>query len=171
MSAALAEVVEFPERFELHALVTHVLRESDEPNPHHLAELVLEEIPPESLLDALRMTLPDYVRKAIHNQRGQVSHSEQTTTEPRRGRTISPKWEAIASVYAWRYPVAPGEWKLYVDFTADEVLRLVDEYKARAAENTAAADRHAKVVRLMKRRKATTVRDLGEESLKEIFNA
>jgi hypothetical protein len=164
MSAA--PVIPLPERIDFDSFAREFVRSSDEPNPHALAEALIEVLPAEVLGDALRRCLPLYTRELVRIERQRHPAPGPVVGGPSR----SPRWEQAAGVFAWRFATGPGEWKFYADFTRDEVLTLIEGYRTRAAENAAHAERHERIARLMQRNKARTVRDLGEEKVAEVFH-
>lgn len=154
--------------FSLSALVRAAL-ESDEPDPHRIAENVIASMSLADARMALAETLPNYVREIIRSQR----RGRAATAPP-----ASQRWGNVAELHAsgeltlLRVRVfALGQWKFLGDCTRDDVQAIADDRDAEAAANTAAADRFKRLRTAMGRKRAAVVSELPAAVLSEIFDA
>lgn len=168
MNTVLALVAEAME-FSLRARVRESL-ESDEPDPHRIAEVLLRELSPAEAAAALAATLPAYVRMVARGMRHAAEHSP--------GAMSSARWDSVAQLQEQgtltllRARVfASGAWKFLGDCTRDDVKDLAEQRTREAAELEAAADRFARLRTAMSRRKAAVVSELPTSVLEDIFNA
>lgn len=164
MSALPALEVE--QEFSLSSLVRAAL-ESDEADPHRIAEDLIAAMSLTDARIALAVTLPDYIRKSIARTR---QHGVPITS--------SKRWDNVAELHAsgeltlLRVRVfALGEWKFLGDCTRDDVQALADDRDAEAAANAAAAERFRRLLAAMKRGKAPVVSDVRPDLLRKIFDA
>lgn len=162
---ANARVFEFPESFDLDALVRRQVRASDTPDPRVIAAAVAESIPAAELRGVVARLLPDHVRVASGRVR-------QATLGGRRG---SGKWRAVAEsandIAIFRVPVCVnGTWKFLGDCSREDVKAAAADYRALAAANTARADAFDGLGRLMARRRVERVDALPASSVEEALS-
>lgn len=150
----------------LRSLVREALDNSDEADPHVIADSIASAMSlPEARL-ALRATLPALVREVIRTQR-------------HRGGAVPPgsaRWDNVAELQAsgeltlLRARVFCGEWKFLGDCTRADVDDVAARRATEAADLVAMAERFTNLSAAMKRKRAATVADLPGDVLSEIFN-
>lgn len=117
----------------LREIVLRLLRETDEPDPRVVADKVLQELTIYDFEDALRQTLPQYVRVMTHQDRPSVPKLVQRSRVVVDGRPEG--WSAwVESVQRGdlrktRWAVG-GSWKLLMEFNRADLEEI-----ARHAEN------------------------------------
>lgn len=167
MNAVLAPIVEAME-FSLRSRVREAL-EGDEPDPHIISEILLQELTPGEAAAALTATLPSYVRQIAREMRKSASHSSSTT---------STRWDNVAELQEQgtltllRARVfASGTWKFLGDCTRDDVTDIAEQRAQEAADLEEAAERFRKLRAVMGRKRAMIVSELPANALTEIFDA
>lgn len=136
----------------------------NEPDPARVAEKLLAALSDEEAHIVSAAALPDYVRHVLTRplQGGQ-------TFETPDGRRFASR--KVAAIVDWVeselnrsvYVAPAGEWKRLRDCTVDDVLALVASRRQKAAEVAAEADRHARLVKAMRKADAETVGDLARD--------
>jgi hypothetical protein len=167
MNAVLAPIVEAME-FSLRSRVRESL-EGDEPDPHKIAEILLQELTPSEAAAALAATLPSYVRLVAKEMRRSSVHSATTT---------STRWDNVAQLQSegtltlLRARVfASGAWKFLGDCTRDDVTDIAAQRTQEAVDLEATAKRFRQLREAMGRKRVSIVSQLPTNILTEIFDA
>jgi hypothetical protein len=151
--------------FSLRALVRNVLDETDLTSPDEIAEKVAASIPKDQLRAVLAMTLRDFVRVEMTRVRSAGQNDDKAQPRPANRsakvtaiRDAAPKW--------MRERVYVGTtWKLLAECTYDNLMFLVADRSALAAQNSAAADRYQKIADAVKRARVACVADLSKAAI------
>jgi hypothetical protein len=144
--------------------VLDALDETDLVDPREIADHLLRNMPPAQAVEALRETLPNFVRLVIKaNRFDRLDRSiPPSNTHVRYERSSrSPKW-----LRAREYV---NKWRMFGDLSVDDVSWLAEDRYHKAKELTVAGDRWTALHELMLRRNVTHVRDLDPNEVEEIF--
>lgn len=146
-----------PDDFNLYATIREHLDASDNPDPHVVAGLVADAVPARQRGAVLRQVLPDAVRHAIRSRRSQYVAElvEPPQSNGRRG-----MGEVFADPTRARVYVPGAGWKFEVACTADDCEAIAEDYRRRADQNAALADKWLKRAKQMRDTGAATLADL-----------
>lgn len=155
------------EPFDLRTLIREVAIHSDAADPKILAKEILTRIPDRHLHEALAVTLPDYVRVALHRGRPIPFPDEEDQPD---GQATSWKLRgARAYGRLLRQAVdVNGDgtgWKYLADCTLDDLTRVATLRRRQAEDLLATAGWYEKVARLLAEYDAATVSALPETVL------
>lgn len=147
--------------YDIRAAVQGALEQGYSADPNLIAEKVLGETPDRDLRAALAAVLPTYVSTRIGLFRRSL-----LTPEPK-SEPGKPRKSAVVSLLA---PVRAIEgWLFLKDCTPEDVLRLIEERRDRAAALSANADQFQHLYDVMVKRRVRVVGDLSEKDLTAVF--
>jgi len=153
------------EPFDLRATVRAALDASADADPHAVVAGLVADLPARHLRPALTQTLSSYVVQLATADRARALNGA-----PRTGEPGSPRWKATA--LALRQPIHTGDqWKHLRDCTRDDVLAGAAHRRRQADGLVDHAERLEKLAALMDERGATIAGDLGEDTVREVFES
>lgn len=147
----------------LRQIIVETLDESDSPDPHVVAEDVLNRIGPRDVRAALADLLADEVRRVIHQQRGTAPLPAPPESNGKRD-----LGEMARDPWRHRQWVPGSGWKFLGDLTADDCDAVADHYEVLAEANAAQARRWRTRARWLRTQEAVVLRDLGAEVLEAV---
>jgi hypothetical protein len=150
--------------FSLRALVRNVLDETDLTSPDEIAEKVAASIPKEQLRAVLALTLRDFVRIEMTRSRSAGQNDEKQPRPANRSAKVSAIRDAAPKWMRERVYVGTT-WKLLAECTYDNLMFLVADRSALAAQNQAAAERYQKIADAVKRARVACVADLSKAAI------
>ncbi len=149
--------------FDLRATVREVLDSTRIADPGLLADEVVRQIPKSAVADVLRITLREYVRVVI----GQERMKAPAAPTPQQQQTKATRINHWSRVLNRRECVAEGVWKLFADLTRDDLLALAEGRRQQAQQLAAKADHYDRMAKLVEQHHVERVGDLPEDVLRE----
>ncbi len=148
--------------FDLRATVREVLETTQIADPGLIADEVVRQIPKSAVGDVLRITLRDYVRVVILQERMKAP-----AAPPPQQQTKATRIHHWSRVLNRRECVAEGVWKLFADLTRDDLLALAEGRRQQAQQLAAKADHYDRMAKLVEQHHVERVGDLPEDVLRE----
>jgi len=159
--------------FDLETIVRAAIEQAESPDVPALAARLEQDIPQDRMAEALRETLPCYVRAQLSLYRTAMLRRHRAAAKERQR---SPKWERVAEATRSRWwhvsvPVRGGRTvsKWLGDCTVEEVRAVAAAYGQRASQQAAYEKRYSRLAEEMERRSAKLVKELPEAVIEEMF--
>jgi hypothetical protein len=147
------------------SVIKESLEASELSDPHQIADQIIEEIPPDSFPELVRLYLIGRTRELIRNQRNRITGHE----------THSERWESVRADHEsgaldiMRLRVAVGtEWKFLAELNRSDISTVIDSYRKRAQDNMDKATRYDQ---LKSKLIAANVETVGQLSPSEVRDA
>jgi hypothetical protein len=165
---------------DLTALIAAVAADSDAPDPHTLAQQVLDSIQPADYADALLQALPGVIRQHLQRQRAEAAATfpiPATDTNPGPGLRPSGSRKVSAIRDAWQarlrervyIPGSDSGWKFLADCTAVDLLAVAEARRAHAERTLARAEEYEALADALRQSRKKTVGALSQESLRSLL--
>lgn len=152
-------------RQDLVALVRQVQAGSGLSDPRDVAGKVLAQIPADLIREALELTLPEFCRVAMSQERMAVRGSRpNANTKASMVRSWYQRFLAQSVDVTGK-----GTWKQLGQCTVDDVLALAAQRREQAAKSAAVADQFEWLAQEMRRARAKTVAKLPASTLQSGF--
>lgn len=153
-------------KFDLRSEVNRRLSSSGEADPHVIADKMVDDLTADEKENALRVTLPHYVREAVRMARQTRSgHNNHSSRWKRAGHSTS-----FNHPFEWRVYTG-ARWVLLKDCGRDDVKGIIAEYQRRVDENLHGVERHKKLLSLFAQHpRAKVVGSLPSSDVEQVFS-